>query len=211
MKFISFILMWFAILGADKAFAINEKIMSNPACGANAPVIKGRVVSTMCNEGMIYKIIYDKKKKQILSVGGTYKTILHKIPSGYDPALVGADVFIGFLPEVLQIYKKNNLLLYISTIRTNGGAGGGQCGSGSEIFLNFLDVGGAIPKTRSQILIGSCEESIELADQDMSAGILGDIFVSQNRIALHFMNYKNLDGSPTAVLSSDFKQLSFER
>jgi hypothetical protein len=125
--------------------------------------------------------------------------------------LAGPDAFIGFLPEDLQIYKKDNLLLYISAMRTKGGDGSGQCGSGSEIFFNFLKIGGIVPKIASQILIGSCEESIELADQNMSAGILGDISVVKNSIALHFMNYRNLDGSPTERVSSDFKRLSFEK
>jgi hypothetical protein len=75
--------------------------------------------------------------------------------------------------------------------------------------LNFLDTNPAIPKRGSQILIGICEESIELNDQDVSSGTLGDLYVAEGKLFLHFLNYKEMEGSATAVVSSDHTKLLF--
>ena len=66
-----------------------------------------------------------------------------------------------------------------------------------------------IPRVRSQILAGSCEESIEPDNQDIAEGDLGIIEVMEGRLQLHFLNYKEIDGSPTAVVPPDFTELLF--
>jgi len=137
------------------------------------------------------------------------KFFLARIPPSYDPSLVGADALIGFLPKSLQAYEKDNVLVYVTTIRTNGGNGGGQCGAGSEIYLNFLEIGKVAPVAKSKILIGSCESSIEMKGQDTSAGEFGEISLVDEKISLHFLNYKKLDGSPTAFVAQDMKSLIF--
>jgi len=180
------------------------------ACAENLSVPEGRVVSTLCAKGNSYRITYERKLTQIVLMAGKRKTILQKIPAQYDPALVGSEVFIGFLPEPLQPYKKQDVLIYVSAMRSNGGGGGGQCGAGSEIHLNFLDIGGKVPKTKSRILVGSCMDSIEILDQNMSAGVMGDISVDGNNLSLHFLNYRNLEGSPVAKVAPDFTRLFFE-
>lgn len=164
----------------------------------------GVVQKILCVDGRVFESYYSAKAARI-EVKSTSGKIFFRIPSGYEPTLVGSDSLIGFLPDKLQVYKKNNVLAFVSTIRTNGGDGMGQCGSGSEIYLNFLDVSRKVPKLSARILIGSCKESIELGDQDVSRGKIGDINVVDNKLTLHFLNYREIDGEPEAVVTPDFK------
>lgn len=154
--------------------------------------------------GRPYRIAYNRRasRVEITSVG---RKMVSAVPAAYDPALVGSDTLIGFLPEKLQVFKKNKVLLYVSSIRSSGGNGMGQCGSGSEIYLNFLDISTQVPGLKSTILIGSCKESIELEDQDVSKGEVGDITVVDNNLTLHFLNYKEIGGEPEAVVTPDYK------
>jgi hypothetical protein len=149
-----------------------------------------------------------RSPKIVLSVGNK-KWVLQKILKGRDPDLVDADSLIGFLPNELQLYNKLNILIYTSSIRTNSGSGGGQCSSGGEIFLNFLNVTTIKPRIVPSILIGSCDSSIELADQNISEGRVGEISAEGKKLLLHFMNYKTMTGSPYATVASDFKNLIF--
>jgi hypothetical protein len=159
--------------------------------------------------GKSYQIRYNRARTRIELHFGQKEVTLNRIPKNYDPSMVGSDKVIGFLPDAIQPYKPAGFLVYVSSKRTSGGSGGGQCGSGSEIYLNFLDTKTAIPKVRSKILIGSCDESIELNDQNIVDGILGEIDVAEGRLRLHFLNYKQMEGSPTATVSSDFSALLF--
>lgn len=194
---------------AKNASAALQVAQSNSQCNEKKTVVSGRVVPVVCIADRIYRINYDQSSRKILLERGGVKTVLQRIPAGHDPSLVGTDVFIGFLADALQVYKEDNVLMYISTMRTNGGGGAGQCGAGSEIYLNFLDVKSAVPKERSRILIGSCAESIELEDQDISSRVLGNITSINKSISFRFLNYKNFDGSPSATVAPDFSQLLF--
>jgi hypothetical protein len=180
-----------------------------PELCKTAPSSLDRVQSIMCHGGHTYRLRYVQRSRRIVLTVDSRQLVLHRIPGGYDPSLVGSDKLIGFLPNSLQPYGTSNILLYISSIRTNGGSGGGQCGSGSEIYLNFLDVRPTIPKLKSSILIGSCEESIELLDQDTLRAQFGAISVIENQLSLQFMFYKKLEGDPIATVSPDHKQLLF--
>lgn len=168
-----------------------------------------RVFSNACLDGKAYQIHYDRKITSVVLEYGKKKIVLQKVPKRFDPTLVGSDVFIGFLPDNLQLYKDSSILAFVSSIRTSGGNGGGQCGAGAEIFLNFLDVQKAAPKILSSILIGSCDEAIELMDQDMSKGELGELSVMDKKLNLRFMYYRGKEGSPTATVSPDLKNLQF--
>jgi hypothetical protein len=179
-------------------------------CEDSVPSLPASLSSLACLQNKVYRLKYDRKLKKIILFFGKKSSVLQQIPKGLDPALVGADKLIGFLPDSLQIYRKNRILLYISSIRTNAGAGGGECGAGSEIYLNFLDVNKADPLVRSKILIGSCDYSIELDEQDVSEGKIGEISVAGDKLLLHFLNYKNMDGSPTATVTPDLKNLLFK-
>jgi hypothetical protein len=162
-----------------------------------------------CHNGRVYRIKYEQRKTRIVLSFDNKQTVLRRIPQGFDPSLVGSDSLIGFLSDSLQPYKSRNLLLYVSAIRTNGGGGGGQCGSGSEIYLNVLDTSRTVPRTKSSILIGSCDESIGLLDQNIGDGQLGEVSVVENKLSLHFMYYRNLEGYPVGTVAPDFKSLLF--
>jgi hypothetical protein len=183
--------------------------LSERACVNSNSVLEKKLAEVACIEGETYKLKYDLKSRKVMLFFDHRKMPLQQFSKGRDPALVGADKVIGFLPDRLQVYKKSNILLYISAIRTNSGGGGGQCGSGSEIFLNFLSVGKLEPSVSSRILIGSCDYSIELDNQSIPDGEVGEISVKGERILLHFLNYKDLNGSPSATVTPDRKNLVF--
>lgn len=134
--------------------------------------------------------------------------VLHRFAKGFDPSLVGAETLIGFLPNQLQPYKANKIILYISAIRTNGG-GGGQCGSGAEIFLNVLDLKPKGPTIIEHHLIGSCS-GIELENVNQYNHELGNISAESGRVVLKFASYRGYQGNPAATLSRDFKRLEFD-
>jgi hypothetical protein len=160
-------------------------------------------------QGRVYLLKYIQELKIInLSVSGR-NFGLQRMPQKRDVKLIGADAIIGFLPDELQLYKEAGILVYASAIRTSSGNGEGQCGSGAEVFLNFLDTMRNRPSVMSSILIGSCDRSIELDDQDISTGRLGNISKKDGKLHLHFLNYEKLEGSPTAVVASDLKKLIF--
>ncbi|MGZ8293762.1 MAG: hypothetical protein ACXWVG_12015 [Telluria sp.] len=164
----------------------------------------------ICHNAVLYKLQFLRQRGQIVVTGSGTRSILHEIPHGYDPTLVGSEKFIKFLPKTLQVYKAHNIFLYLSTVRTNGGTGAGQCGSGTEIYLNFLEINSTHPNLRSSILIGSCRRSIELLDQDLSAGEIGAITSHRGRLHLQFVNYMNMDGYPKWTVSRDLKKLILE-
>jgi hypothetical protein len=162
-----------------------------------------------CSQGTPYRIKYDEKTRKIKLIYNHKNMALEQFSKGRDPALVGADSIIGFLPDQLQVYKNTGVLLYISSIRTNSGSGGGQCGAGSEIYLNFLAVKKPKPRVSSRILVGSCDYSIELDNQNIQDGEIGEISVEDGQLRLHFLHYKNLGGSPVATITPDRKSLVF--
>ena len=152
---------------------------------------------------------YLSGKISISSLGHMW--ILEKIPKRFDPELVGTDTLIGFLPPQLQIYEKRNTILYISSIRTSGGNGGGQCGSGSEIFLNVLDLSRTRPRMIARHLIESCEKSMSIRNSSQSgkSQSLGDIATSNGKLVITYGFHRDYEVAPIAALSEDFKQLQF--
>ena len=199
-------------------------LLFKPALDANASVLPedGKSTpskSTVAASRTVYpqklhvgkhelSISYENNKVMLKSDGADM--ILHKVSSGFEPSKVGAEQLNSFLPLELQAYKVRNILLYTTAIRSTGGNGSGQCGAGAEIRLHALDIGQSPPKVVSGVLIGSCLESIELADQDMNTLHLGALLVDGGRLRLKFLNYKTADGTPAAVLSKDLKHLQFK-
>ena len=199
------ILMCFAVFFLSMTEEVLAGEVSSTSWAHEASQINKTILqSTLYEKGKPYRIAYHRgaTRIEIKSVGGKMVSV---IPAGYDPAVVGSNRLIGFLPEKLQVFKKKQVLVYVSSIRSRGGDGMGQCGSGSEIFLNFLDISKQVPKLKSSILIGSCNESIELVDQDVSKGEVGEITVVDNNLTLHFLNYKEIEGEPEAVVTPDYK------
>jgi hypothetical protein len=167
------------------------------------------LAEVICLERKAYQLNYDQKLRIVVLSFGHKRMSLERYSKGRDPALVGADKIIGFLPEKLQVYKRKNLLLYVSAIRTNSGAGSGQCGAGSEIYLNFLSVEKSVPRVSSKILIGSCDYSIELDNQSIPDGEVGEISAKKEKLVMHFLNYKDMNGSPRATVAPGHRKLAF--
>jgi len=165
--------------------------------------------SQLCHRGHLYSIVY--KGNSVTLHSGKRGMRLHKIPKGYEPEKIGAEGLIAFLPVEKQPYKDRDILLYTTAIRTKGGGGGGQCGSGAEIYLHALNLGKKTPHVLSRTLIGSCAQSIELDEHDVGAKKFGALTVKDGRLCLKFLNYKAMEGSPTAFLAHDFQGLDFKK
>jgi len=195
----------FILFGCIHSQALGQNVSS---CSPSKPT---RVTATAFDSAKKYRVRYNRAMTRIELIFDHQRGILNQLPKSYDPTIVGSDALIGFLPEKCQPYKSRGILVYVSSRRTNGGLGSGQCGAGSEIYLNFLDTTTLTPKVRSRILVGSCEESIELNNQDVADGVLGNVEVVRGKLTLHFLNYKESEGSPTATVSPDFKRLSFDK
>ncbi len=76
--------------------------------------------------------------------------------------------------------------------------------------MNFIDVSKAKPKQISRILIGSCNESIELEEINLSDKNLGEISVVNGKLSLRFLLYKEAEGKLVGVPSADYRRLIFE-
>lgn len=165
--------------------------------------------SRICIEpNKLFELDYSFKTRKLTIDTPAGKSTLEVTPKGYSPELVGAEENIRILPMELQPYLPSTLL-YISAIRTNGGDGRGQCGSGAEIFLNVLNIELDRPKLISKILVSSCAESIELKGSEEAGPNLKGFSISNGELKVHFLFYKNENGSRTATLSKDFKRLEF--
>jgi hypothetical protein len=145
-----------------------------PSCDA----IKDTVTTTQSKNSISSKLFSPGRKRFTLSYNYNLRdisiysdgkrTVLEKIKKDFDPKLVGAEQLIQLLPSELQPYLSQNVLLYISAIRTNGGNGSGQCGAGAEVYLNILDVKEKRAKFISRLLVKSCAESIEYLGNEES-------------------------------------------
>lgn len=202
---ISYVLGFRDVMAAQNVLRLTSKECKNGSERAFDHVVK-----TICNKDRMYQIFYNGKRGNIVVTTGRGTTVLHNIPAERDPGLVGTDSIIGFLPDRLQPYKNQDILVYFSSIRTNSGGGGGQCGSGAETYLNFLDIGQSPPKVRSSLLVGSCNEPIEIVDQEMGQGKFGDISVVDQTLSLNFLFYRRLKGNTNGKVSSDFKRFLFK-
>lgn len=178
------------------------------AKSANSATSVITTAPAVCVAGQKYAITIDDQGRKIHLRSERRTHLLHRIPKGFEPSLVGADKFVGFLPDHLQLYREKKVVLYVSAIRSNGGSGGGQCGAGAEIYLHVLDLKPAHPKHMARHLIGSCS-GIELDNFDQSTSALGDITIADGRLVFKFLFYRGYHGSPAATLSSDFARLEF--
>ncbi len=210
-NFVLLLLVLFA--GVAKATSPMAKSMQKPCAftSVSASVPSGNTYTSIaCLHGRSFKLVLNTKARRVFLIHKSLETTLHRIRPGFDPEVVGAGKFNAFLPEDLQPYLDKNILLYTTAVRTNGGNGGGQYGSGVEIFIHALDTRPVIPKTVSKILIGSCERTIELADFKMSLTELGDVSVVNNRLSLQFVNYGKRAGNLKALISIDYSRIDFE-
>ena len=170
------------------------------------PVVKP--TASICVGGGAYSIVHHAAGRKTSLKWRAGSTVLHRIPRGFEPSLVGADKSIGFLPDHLQPHKDQKIVFYVSAIRSTGGNGSGQCGAGAEIFLHVLDLAPAKPKPLASHLIGSCS-GIEIDESDAYAGELGDMSLVDGKLAMDFISYPGQATAAMATLSADFQKLEF--
>jgi hypothetical protein len=194
------------------AYAIER---SQPSCDAIKNSVtttqsKNRISSKLCSpRRKLFTLSYNYNLRDVSIYYDGKRTVLEKIKKDFDPKLVGAEQLIQLLPSELQPYLSQNVLLYISAIRTNGGSGGGQCGAGTEVYLNILDVKEKRAKSISRLLVKSCAESIEYLGNEESPPSLSGFSVVNNRLKIMFISYKEKEGSPAALLSDNLKLFEF--
>ena len=212
-----------ALAVRDKSFAFLISIfISLPAIAIGAEdvcisslknhqMVRGKdsVESSFCLDKKAVSLKYSFKNRNVSFSIKNKNFLLAKIPAGFNPEMVGAEKHFLILPENLQPYISRNILLYMSAIRTTSGKGGGQCGSGAEIYLNTLDLSSKRPVTLSKILIASCSKNIELMGSESPTNGLGYFSVDDGNLLINFLSYKNLDGNPRARLSTNFKEIEF--
>lgn len=137
------------------------------------------------------------------------KLLLEDIGKEFDPTQVGAASHIRFLPARLQAYRSQGYLLFTSSRRSASGAGGGQCGSGVEDYLNVLDINIAPARVKARFLIGSCIDGIELVALDKFEDF-NSFWVADGRLHMQFLSYDaRCEDRLGAFLDSDFRKLRF--
>jgi hypothetical protein len=188
-------------------FTATAEARAHSHCSAKqARQSKQQQTSKISYKGKVY-CLATKEGKIRLVVGGRSRT-LDQIPKKLAPSLVGAGALSAFLPLSLQPYADRGIFLYTSARRSSAGNGAGQCGAGIEVYLHVVDLANNA-RSLGKSLITSCLEAIELVDQDLSKNYLGAISIQSGSLNLHFLTYGNLQGSPMARLSGDFRSLQF--
>lgn len=214
-KIISLLIFFFGLTVCLSSYADQKKQCSNDQDITKPNFGKNGQTSTICVHGRNFILLYNYKKR-LLSVRSSQpasKVILERVANGFGPELVlGGAESIRFLPVNLQPYLDQKKLLYLSSKRSTGGNGGGQCGAGLEEFLNVLDINSNPPKFFSSFLIASCNENIFLdEDGSLNPRFFSGFSVEENQLKITFGIYKNIDSelSPVGTISKDFKSLEF--
>jgi hypothetical protein len=187
---------------------------SSPASASDSQITdpkeldNGDVVSSLVTKnGTNYKLLYEKNRGLIEIEHSSNKVVVQKIPAGHDPSLIGEEKRVRFLPADLQPYLSQGNVLLVTVTRTNGGDGGGQCGSGAEVYLKVLDIRANTPKIIASHLIESCDQSIDLTSDGNDVNKFSAFSVENGGIKLSFLSYKDLPGDITAKLSDDLSHL----
>lgn len=168
-----------------------------------------RAAASLCLPGKSLSLEYHNVSRELsVRVNGQQNKI-ERVEKGYSPDLIDMQEYVRFLPLELQPYLSGNVVLFNSVVRSTSGNGGGQCGSGYEMYLNALRVEKSGAKVVGKIKIGSCFESIFPIGIDEGPADYSAYSVKDGRLSIKFFNYKKMDGYPTAVVSQDFRQLEF--
>lgn len=154
-------------------------------------------------------LILEAKRGELYVASAGRRYLVERIGRQYHPSLVGTEDRVRFLPLRLQAYAGQGKWLFVSSRRSSGGNGGGQCGSGSEDFLNVLDVTRKVPLVVGRVAIGSCLDGIELQDT-AEYGDLRSFQVEDGQLHIDFLFYRGRnEDHPAAVLGPDFGPLRF--
>ena len=207
--FLAFIIVGLYFTGLN--FASATKIPHSCAQDTNTTpreADRSKIISTYCSKTKTSIILsFDSANGVSTLTNGIRKSTLDIIKKNYRPGIVGGEQYMRFLPASAQIYENRALLLYLSARRSTGGGGGGQCGAGLEIFLNVLNL-----KTSARVgrvLVSSCLKNIELSSSATPDDPTESFKGAGDKIAIDFLNYGDMPGSPTGYLSSDLSKIEF--
>jgi hypothetical protein len=201
---------WSILAAAAHAIAAPATTASVNDSTTPQELSNGNVTSSITTtRSRSYKLVFVKTKQSIDVSYPAGRTTVFKIEEGKDPSLVGVENHIRFLPMSLQPYMDKGDLLFIAAERTTDGDGGGQCGSGAEIYLKVLDVTAAKPKVIGSHLIDSCAESIESASSGTGQDDLREFSVQKGQLIIEFRSYKDVPirSRITGQLSDDLTKL----
>lgn len=166
--------------------------------------------ASLCLPGKVLQIGYLPKARTVsISINGRTQAV-ERIDMNYGPELIGMEKYIRFLPLPLQPYLSRDVVLFNSVVRSSGGDGMGQCGSGGEVFVNALSISGAKVKVLGKVQVESCSRSI-VPDRSGNETAFSPYLVLDGRLAVRFSNYPEIEGSPTGILSRDFRQFEFSQ
>lgn len=126
-----------AMCSVGAAYAVTHD--RSPEC-VKAPALTGDTALCTAQHGLL-KLTYERASGRIVLQAPTArKTVLETIPHAYDPARVGAEDLIRWLPMELQPYLAHGKLLYFSARRSSPGDGHGYCGAGAEISVIVVNL-----------------------------------------------------------------------
>ncbi|WP_426344513.1 hypothetical protein ACN9MU_10015 [Pseudoduganella sp. R-32] len=194
------------VLACFAAFPAQATGLKDFGCAAGAK--QQQPGASLCLPGRTLTLDYQPKARTVsIAVNGRPHTV-ERIDMNYGPELIGMEKSIRFLPMALQPYLSRNVVLFNSVIRSSGGEGMGQCGSGAEVFINALSMSDAKVKMLGKVQIESCWRSI-FPDHLENASAFSAYSIRDGRLAVKFSSYPDVEGTPTGILSDDFRQLEF--
>lgn len=199
----------FTALACCAAISAQAAKMQDFGCppGANSQ----RPEISLCLPGKTLTLDYQAKARTIsIKINGQSRTV-ERIDRNFGPELIGMEKYIRFLPLELQPYLSRNVVLFNSVVRSSGGEGMGQCGSGAEVFVNALSISGAKVKVLGKVQVESCARSIFPAATEGEETDFSAYSVQDGGLAVKFGNYPEIEGSPTGLLSKDFRQFEFSQ
>jgi len=188
--------------------AVSARAADIPDFGCPAGMSVKHTGASLCLPGKTLKLDYQPKARTLaIAINGRAHRV-ERVARNYGPELIGMEKFIRFLPMELQPYLSRNVVLFDSVVRSSGGEGMGQCGSGAEKYLNAARINGTKVKVLGKVHVGSCFDSIEADGEAGNETDFSAYSVQGGKLAIRFLFYRGLM-TPTGVLSSDFRQLEF--
>jgi hypothetical protein len=167
----------------------------------------GKQQATSCASDQPVYLRHSSERRSVSISKDGRTTLVKRIDKGYTPELIGMTAFIRFLPNSLQPYTARGVILFNTVERSTGGNGGGQCGSGYELYLNAANVSRSPARVLGRVKIGSCLESTTLYDMENGPYDFSSFSVQNGRLAIKFLLLKGELEKPTALLSDDFQAL----
>jgi len=80
---------------------------------------------------------------------------------------------------------------------------------GAEVFVNALSIREAKVKVLGKVQVESCTRSIFPAAMEGDETGFSAYSVQDGRLSVRFSIYPEIEGSPTGILSGDFRQFEF--